>query len=161
MWLTVYSFRCEAFLISQPFRPPPPLPPRSQPPGPASEPAGWPDAPWMEPAYWERGGEIDVIMGDYSDDSIFDNLKKLFFVIALKQVSHSVTCTCIPLTRFDSHLKLFIAVSTRAFNCACRSKRRGSTFSQWTSCVCLALACLFTQPSALWTLTRWSCLLNC
>lgn len=62
----------------------------------------------MGQAYWERGGEIDVIMGDYSDKSIFDNLQKhgnpLFFVIALKQRSHSVNCTCIPLTRFDGTL---------------------------------------------------------
>lgn len=67
--------------------PPPPSPPRSQPPGPASEPAGWPDAPLIEQAYEERGGEMEVITGDYSDKSIFDNLQKhgnqhIFFVIA-------------------------------------------------------------------------------
>lgn len=48
------------------FHPLHPSLPRSQPPGPASEPAGWPDAPWIKQAYTERGGEIEVITGDYS-----------------------------------------------------------------------------------------------
>lgn len=70
MWLTVYSFRCMAFLISPCFHPLPPPFAYSHLDLPVSLLADQMHPEWNRPARRERGGgewEKEVIVGDYSN----------------------------------------------------------------------------------------------